>query len=101
VAGIVTLLSGATNLYLAGSAIVRDGDASVPDVILRGGDREIAARRLPGGVYITTARLEGEAVVRCRNGKEISLGYITSAWHIRQTVRASNCRPSAPAVINS
>lgn len=87
-------------LFSLGSVLVRDADGVVNDVILRDSERRVVAAALPAGIHASTAKLEGEAVVRCRNGKEVSLGYITSAWHIRRTVRAADCRPGAPSVLN-
>lgn len=98
---VMALLLGAANLYMLGSVIVRDADGSVAEVFLRDSDSRIGAHQLLGRIHATTAKLEGEAIVRCRTGKTISLGYITSGWHIRQTVRAADCNPKAPAVLNN
>lgn len=78
-------------LYLQGSVIVRDADGVVEAVFLRDSVDQVRARRFPGRVHAITVVLEGEAVIRCRNGQEISLGYITGAFHLSQTVRAADC----------
>jgi len=98
--GAFALLLVAAHLFAAGSVIVRDTDGSVSSVILRNSAEELAVVALPAGLYASTARIEGEAVVRCRNGKVVSLGYITSGWHVWRTIRAQDCRPDAPAVLN-
>lgn len=88
-------------LLSLGSMLVRDADGIFKDVILRGSERRIVAAALPAGLHASTTKLEGEAVVRCSNGKEISLGYVTGGWHIRRTVHAQDCSPSAPVILNS
>ena len=102
---VVSLLIGVCVLaawrYMLGSVIVRDPDKIVAEIVLRDSIDRISAARLPLGFHVSAAKLEGDAVIRCRNGKEVSLGYITGGWHIRRTVRAQDCSPTAPVVLNS
>ena len=95
--GILLILAWA---YVLGSVIVRDADRSLAGVALSNGHDHIAVRRLLGDLYITSVKLEGEAVLRCRNGRAVSLGYITTATHMSYTASAATCRPEAPAVPN-
>lgn len=96
--GVLAGLLGLARLYAAGSVVVRDVDGSITSAALRNDGRKIGIHRLPGGLHLSTARLEGEAVVRCSNGKAISLGYVTSGWHVWRTMRARDCSPNAPAI---
>ncbi|GAA4814949.1 hypothetical protein GCM10023232_08210 [Sphingosinicella ginsenosidimutans] len=95
---VLTVPIGAFILFMAGSFVIRDADGAVGGVLLTDSVRTVAARRFPGGVYATTAQLEGEAVVRCRNGHRVSFGYITGGIHIWRTVRTRDC--TADRVIN-
>ncbi|MBY0284656.1 MAG: hypothetical protein K2W81_11935 [Sphingomonas sp.] len=79
-------------LYAQGSMVILDADGVVDEVVLRDSSRQVSAMQLVGGLYVTNAHLEGEALVRCRNGREINYGYYTAATHIWQTIEASDCK---------
>ena len=87
---------GMATLVGAGSAIVLDADNSVSAVYLADSERRVDAAGPLFGIHATTAKLEGEAVIACRNGKVLSLGYITTAVHHWRVIRARDCSPSAP-----
>lgn len=83
-------------VWSLGSVVVHDPDEVVAAVTLQDSEMSLVAAALPFDLYATTAKLEGEAVIRCRAGREIRLGYVTTAMHLRRTVRAAECaaRPS-------
>lgn len=85
-------------LYANGSLIIRDRDDLVAEVFLRNSVQEAHASRFSFGLWWTTARLEGEAVVRCSNGVELNFGYITTATHIWRTITSETCRLDGPPV---
>lgn len=88
---------GLLQLWLQGSMVILDADGVVKEVVLRDSSREVRAAHLVGGLHVTNAHLEGEALVRCKNGREISYGYYTAATHIWQKIEASDCRAARPA----
>lgn len=87
---------GSFLLYAQGSMAILDADGVVKEVILRNSSRRVIATRLVGGLFVTNAHLEGEALVRCRNGREINYGYYTIATHIWQKIEASDCDNARP-----
>ena len=87
---------GCLHLYVQGSVLVLDADGVIKEVALRNSGEQVLATRLVGGLYFTNAQLEGEALVRCQNGREINYGYYTSATHIWQKIEASDCGNARP-----
>lgn len=85
-------------VWANGSFIIRDRDNVVAEVFIRNSLHEAHASRFFFGLWWTTARLEGEAVVRCSNGVELNFGYITSATHVWETITGGTCRPEGPPV---
>lgn len=83
-------LIGLVFAFSLGSVIVRDPDGVVKSVMLRNSGQTVAASQL-GSVHFSTAVIEGEAIVRCRNGAEPTFGYITSGVHHWRSVRAADC----------
>ncbi len=88
---------GSIWLYAQGSMIILDPDGVVEEVVLRDSSRQISARHLFGILYITNAHLEGEALVSCKNGRQINYGYYTSATHIWEKIEASDCKNARPS----
>jgi hypothetical protein len=78
-------------VYSLGSIIVLDTGKSISAVRLQNSGQTLPVRRLPGSLYLSTVRLEGEAVIQCRNGALLNLGYITTAVHVWRTVRPPDC----------
>jgi hypothetical protein len=76
---------------MAGTLVVRDADNAIDGVFLINGGSTVAVPRRPGGIYATTAQIEGSALVKCRNGRRIQFGYITSGLHEWRTIRARDC----------
>lgn len=83
-------------LYAQGSMIILDADGVVKEAILRDSSHQVRAMHLVGGLHVTMAGLEGEALVRCRNGREISYGYYTAVTHIWHKIEASDCDAARP-----
>lgn len=85
------MIATAAYLFMAGTLVVRDADSAIDSVFIANGGSTVAVSRFPGRIYATTARIEGYALVKCRNGRRIEFGYITSGLHEWRTIRARDC----------
>lgn len=97
VLALMALGFGWLQLYLRGSIVILDADGVINQVILRDSSRQVIATHLVNGLYAANPHLEGEALIRCRNGHQIDYGYYTSGTHIWQTIRASDCGSARPS----
>jgi hypothetical protein len=87
--------------WLVNDSIVIADRANVAErVTQRFGDTEVQVTRFPGGLYLGIVAGEGELAVRCRNGETKSLGYITGFLGKWRSLRAEDCDPNGPLVLD-
>lgn len=93
IAAIVAVIALAV-LYLAGSIVVVDREQQVASArVITSDGRAQPLYSLPGSVFYTVPRLEGEVEVHCRNGSTARWGYVTPNLHTRLEVQpGSDCR---------
>lgn len=74
---------GSAWLFFAGTIIVADpGNSASEAWIYNSVERRSLARF--AGRFVGIPSLEGGLKVQCRNGRQIELGYVTGAFHVRE-----------------